>query len=406
MSNFNRRNLMPKMISILFALTIWMYVMSEINPRITTNEQNIPIVFENIEEVRQMGLVVKGNEDYTIRVRLSGRRDAVQRVSRDEIKATADLLGYRAGVNNIPIEVSVPNDVEVDFSPKFIRVELEEIVSKQKPINIVVEGTPRKGHVLGKITYEPTVVWVEGPESLVNAVEVVEATIKLAEEFQNITTEIPLRPLNSRGEEVQNVWLETNRVVVTLPIDQLKTVEVNPLVEVTGATGYEVSSIAVNPSTVTIRGQQEILDTIEYIETEAIVINNVSENITRSVGLKLPEGVTVVEPETVDIVIAVEAIVEEIFEITRDDVVFNNVASGLRVDRSEMPEVLQVKILANETVLQAVDIKDIKIIVDMGGLDENQYTIEPVVDLPFLVQRRARQIELIPKTINVRLIRE
>ncbi|SNT05669.1 YbbR domain-containing protein [Anaerovirgula multivorans] len=406
MSNFNQKNLMPKIFAIFFALTIWVYVMSEINPRITKDEQNIPVEFLNAEEMLQSGLAIKGETDHTIRVRIVGRRDEVQRITRGQIRATADILGFRPGINNIPVEVTVPGEVEVDWNPRFIRVELEEIISKQKPVNVVIEGAPRRGYTLGELQHEPTVVWVEGAESLVNSVEVVEATIKLSEEFQNINTSYSLRPLNSRKEEVPNVRLQTTHVNVNLPIDQLKTVDINPIVEVTAAEGYEINNISVEPSTVTIRGQQEIVDTVENIDTEAIAINNISENISRRVSLNLPEGIAVVDSTEVNLAITVDSLVEEIFDIARDNINFKNLAPGLRIDTNDIPNELQVRILANETVLEAVNSDNINIIIDMEGLEENQYTVEPVVEVPFLIERRAKEIQLIPKSVNIRVISE
>lgn len=406
MSNFNQKNLMPKVFAIFFALIIWVYVMSEINPRITKDEQNISVDFLNAEEMLQSGLAIKGETDHTIRVRIVGRRDEVQKITRGQIRATADILGFRPGINNIPVEVTVPGEVEVDWNPRFIRVELEEIISKQKPINVVIEGAPRRGYTLGELQYEPTVVWVEGAESLVNSVEVVEAIIKLSEEFQNINTSYSLRPLNSRKEEVPNVRLQTTHVNVNLPIDQLKTVDINPIVEVTAAEGHEINNVSVEPSTVTIRGQKEIVDIVESINTEAITINNISENISRRVSLNLPEGIAVVDSTEVNLVITVESLVEETFDIARDNINFKNLAPGLRIDTNDIPNELQVRILANETVLEAVNSDNINIVIDMEGLEENQYTVEPVVEVPFLIERRAKEIQLIPKSVNIRVTSE
>ncbi|MCC5911850.1 MAG: hypothetical protein JJT76_15635 [Clostridiaceae bacterium] len=404
MNKFYSRNVMPKVISIFFALTIWVYVMSEINPRITRDEQNIPVNFINIEEIREMGLVLKGSEEYTIRVRMTGRRDEVHGVTRGQIKATADLLGYRTGINNIPVEVSVPGEVDVDYSPKFIRVELEEIVSRQKPVNVTIEGTPRRGFLLGDVQYEPTVVWVEGAESLVNAVERVEATVRLSEEFQNISTQLTLRPVNSRGEEVKDVTLQTTRVNIQLPVDQLKTVEVVPVVQATTPEGYEINSINANPNTVTIRGQGEILEGINYVNTEAVTIDNITEDRNVTVDLDLPEGVSIVEADNINIRISIERIIEETYAISREDIIFKNLGDGLVVDKSNIPETVEVKILATESTMQTINRGDLEVVVDMESLEANDYTIEPVVNLPFLIERRIRGLQLIPSSINVRVI--
>lgn len=406
MGSFNLKNWTPKIISVFFALIIWVYVMSEINPRTIRNEHNIPIHFLNIEEMQQKGLAIKGDLDHTISVRIIGRRDAVYRVSRGQIKATADLLGYRTGINNIPVEVSALEEVEIDFNPKFIRVELEEIISKEKPVKITVEGSPHTGFAIGELQYEPTTVWAKGPESLVNSIERVEGTVKLTGEAQNFTSKLPLKPLNSRGEEVANITLETSYVNVNLPIDQTKTVKINPKTEITTAEGYEISGITVSPNTVTLRGQQEILESIESIDTETIIINNISEDIVRKGKLSLPEGVTIVGTEEVDINITVEPLIEKNFSIEKENIDFRNVKEGFTLDLRDVPDILQVKILGNKAVLEDIDVTDIKIIIDMTGLEANQYTIEPILEIPFLVERKVKKVELTPKTLSVRVAAE
>ncbi len=71
--------------------------MSVINPRITREELNIPVDLVNENIIRQSGLVVYGDPEPTIRVRLTGNRDQVHRVSRDNINASIDLRGYEEG---------------------------------------------------------------------------------------------------------------------------------------------------------------------------------------------------------------------------------------------------------------------------------------------------------------------
>ena len=406
MASFKSRNWTPKIIAVFFALIIWLYVMSEINPRTIRPEHNIPIQFINVDTIDQKGLAIKGSLDHNISVRIIGRRDAVYRVDRGQIKATIDLLGYSNGINNIPVEVSPLEDVEIDFNPKFIRIELEEIITKEKPVKITVEGSPDTGFTMGELQYDPTTIWVKGPESLVNSIEIVGAIVKLNGDTQNLATKIPLIPLNSRGEEVKNITLGSSYANINLQIDQRKTVNINPKTEITTKDGYEVNTITVNPNTVTLRGQRESLEKIEFIDTETVVLNNISEGTVKKARLNLPEGVVATDIEEVDINITVEELIEKSFSIEREKIEFKNLKEGFTLDVMEVPETLQVKVLGNKAVLEGINVKDIKIIVDMEGLEANQYTIEPILEIPFSIEREVKNMELIPNTINIRVVGE
>ena len=404
MKRFNNKNLMPKILSILFALIMWIYVMDELNPRRTRDEQNIPVEFLNMQAIEQEGLVLKGEKDFTIRVRINGRIDEIYKIKRSQIQAKADLLGFKSGINNVPVEVSVPGDVEVDFNPKHIRVELEEIIGRRKPVEISVEGSPERGHVLGELQYDPTSVLVEGPESLVNSVDKVVGVIKLSEDFQSISQPVSLHPINSRGEQVANINLQPKQVMVNLPMDQLKTVAINPLVDVNPAEGYEISNIVIEPSTVTIRGQHEQIDNIKSINTEAITIDNLSSNLDREIRLDIPETGIDVDVGVVKLIITVEELSEKSFEISRDNIEFRNIPRELDIDKSQIPRLLELRILAKESVVGSLNNEDLKLVVDMEGLEEGNHTLEPVIEVPMGVERRAKRIQLIPKTIDIRLI--
>ncbi|NLM04019.1 MAG: hypothetical protein GX214_03260 [Clostridiales bacterium] len=405
MTSFKSKNWTPKIISIFFALIIWLYVMSEINPKVIRNENNIPVHFLNVDEMQQNGLVVKGDTDYTINVRIIGRRDAVYRISRGQIKVTADLLGYQPGINTIPIEVEELENVEIDFNPKFIRVELEKLISKEKPVKVIVEGNPDDGFVMGELEYEPKAVWIDGAESLVNSVEYVGANMKLVGEGESLEKQLPLKPLNSRGEEVRNVTLGTSHVNVRLPIYLQKTVRINPQTEIQATTGYEIVDVKVNPATVVLRGQRDVLGTIDFIDTELLILDNISENTTRNVKLILPEGIITSDISEVSINIAVEEILEKTFNIRKEDINFKNIKEGYSLDLNDVPDTFEVRVLADEETLDQLELKDIKVTIDMKELEENEYTIQPILEIPYIIERKIKDVELIPGTVNIKVVK-
>ncbi|ABR50386.1 YbbR family protein [Alkaliphilus metalliredigens QYMF] len=406
MSKFNKRNLTPKVLSILFALLMWIYVMGAINPRVTRDLSNIPVDLLYIDELRQEGLVLMDNEEFTVRVRLTGRRDEVYNVSLDQVRVRADLRGFRLGTNNVPVEVTAPNNVDVDYNPRFIRVELEEIVSKQKEVRVEVVGEPAEGYAMGNPQYRPTVVSVEGPESIVNSVEYVRATLNLNGERENVSVSLPLQALNSRGGEVTNVEVKTPYVDVDLQIDQMRTVTVEAVTDIQLAEGYRISNINVTPERVTLRGQADILAEIESIQTAPINISNLQEDRTVEAILVLPEGVTVVGDNDVTVTITVERVAERVFTLERDKVQFRNLANGLVVNQEAIPQTLEVTVTGPEDVVTEIQQENISIIVDLQGLDENEYTIEPIVSLPFNIQTQIDDISLNPTDIQITLSSE
>lgn len=404
MSKTGINNLAPKVISILFAFVLWIYVMSTINPKTSANFSSIPVNLMNVEELKDQELAIVGDQDFKVRVKLTGRRDEVSKVSADQIQVKADLRGYSLGTNNVPLEVTVPNNVEVEVSPRFIRVELEEIIKKQRNVNVIITGTPKENYIAAEPQYKPTVVMIEGPESYVNSVESVAATLDVSGESKPLVLSLPLKAVNSRGEEVKNVDVKTSYVDITLDIDLLKSVPIKANYEFEAAEGYKVTNVVINPSEVILKGSEDILKGITEITTKKIEVQNLNKAENLEVTLELPEGVVVQNETPITMDVYVEKIEEEIFKISRDQIIFSNLDENLKVDKKDIPETLAVKISALRTVLDTIKESDIRIEVDLANLNSNEYTIEPVIQLPFIIERDVESIQLDPKTINIKLV--
>jgi len=399
-----KRNLPPKIIAILFSLLLWVYVMSAINPRITSDISNVPIQLINLDEVRQQGLVIVGDEDYNISARLNGRRDEVQRITRKEIVAKADLKGYRVGTNNIPVEVFVDGQVDVEFSPKFITVELEEIVKRQKNVEIVIEGNPADGFIIGDLEFKPTVVWVEGPESTVNQVNKVVGKLEVEKEMSNVTQSLKLIPVTSRGVEVAKVNIQTQFADVALTIDQLKKVNVTPRVTFNPAAGYAITNTYFEPESIFIKGQKTDISNVVSIYSESRTVNNVTENMDLNIPLELPEGIGVLDSSSIKVKVVVDKISEKKYSFSREDIVINNIQSGFVVDINSLPENLEVKFVAGDSVIKSLEGGEINVSLDVSGLQAGSHNIKPVLSVPNNLERDIKEVVFNPQSINIRII--
>lgn len=403
MKRRGNRNVAPKIISILFALVLWIYVMGT-NPSIYRNIANMPVKLMNVEELKEQGLAIKGSDDFRVKIRLKGRRDAVYEVSSDQIQIKADLRGYGSGINNIPLEVTVLNNIEMDVSPRFISVELEGIVSKQKEIKVITSGILKDNFVAGNLEYKPTTVWIEGAESYVNLVENVIADLDVTGRSKNVVLRLPLKPVNRKGEEVENVDVKAPHVDVSLSVDLLKSVPIKPDLQITTEAGYTVINVEVNPTDVVLRGQEELINEITEIITELIKIENLNHNKTLNVKLNLPKGVTLHEDIPIIIDLHLEKVEEATYKISKDKIIFSNVDEKLKVDTSDIPESINLRMVALKSVLDSIKESDIKIVVDLNELDANKYTIELVDQLPFIIGKDIKELYLNPETIDVKLI--
>ncbi|ABW19948.1 CdaR family protein [Alkaliphilus oremlandii] len=399
-------NLAPKIISILFSLILWIYVMEAFNPKESRSIPNIPVNLVNVEELKEQDMALVGGEGFTVRAKITGRRDEIYKIKENQIQVKADLRGYKLGSNTIPLEVSAPSNIEIDISPRFIRVDLEGIVKKSKDVKVIISGKPKQNFDQGTMVYKPTAVWVEGPESYVNAVENVVATLDITGEGGSLSSSLALKPVNSRGEEVKNVKINTPYVDVSLDIAFLKSVPVKGVHELKAAEGYKITEVKLSASEVILRGDEELLNNISEVSTEKITLDQLTENQSVHVKLELPENVSVQGEAPIKLDVTVEKLEEKIYKINRENILFNNLGENLKLDKSSIPESLNITITGLKSILDTIDKNVIRVEVDLAELSANEYTIEPVVTLPFIIEKDIAEVRLEPKSIKIKLLKQ
>lgn len=401
------QNLGAKIMAILFALFMWIYVMSVINPTINDSVNNIPVELLNVEELKNAGIVIKGEENHTVNVRVTGRSDQVYRLSREDFVATADLSGHRnVGANNVQITVEVDGDVEVEFNPRYIRVELEEVVRRQKNVDINILGEPASGYVLGEPRVTPSAVWIEGPESSINAVESVIAELQLEENSSDVVANLTLKPVDSRGDEVSGVRLESEVVEVNLPVNRTKTVIIESNLDIEAAEGYVIRNTRVTPRSIMIQGPENQLEELTRIETELIERSDLTESESIEVELMLPEGISLYNERTVTVEIEISEVIEEEYGLTSDGVGIENLGEGLYINMQELPALFMLTLRGPEDIVENISRQDFGISLDFQDLEPGTHSLQPTIHGLNGVGNQSVEISLDPEEISIEILSE
>lgn len=165
------RNLGLKLLAVLLSVLLWLTVAGE---HVVERSLRVPLEFRNIPET----LEIVGNAPDTVDVRLRGSSALLGRVQPGEIVAVLDLGGARAGSRLFHLrsdEVRAPFGVEVSqVIPSTLALELEKSALRRVPIVPATDGQPAPGFVVGRVSAEPPMVDIVGPESRVR--QVAEAT--------------------------------------------------------------------------------------------------------------------------------------------------------------------------------------------------------------------------------------
>ncbi len=163
-----KKNVIPKLVSILLAVVLWGYLTSTKSGDIRFK---LPLTYRNLDQT----LTVSHPSNKYFMVRLKGRKDDLKSINSRNIKVFVDLSTVKVGeYNSYPVRVEkidVPEELEVDVNPAEVKLYVEKKSYRNVPVLARTSGDPEKGFVLGRIKVNPETVRIAGAANLISSIE-------------------------------------------------------------------------------------------------------------------------------------------------------------------------------------------------------------------------------------------
>ncbi|HPD40610.1 MAG TPA: CdaR family protein [Anaerolineae bacterium] len=342
----------------------------------------IPIEVRGVPADR---MAAYGAENSKARVVLRAPRSIWQILQVEDIHAYVDLSAASPGKNiSVPVIVEVlrgPAQV-VEYSPQEITLSLEPLAEKDVPVLVVIDGTPALGYVARPPTYVPQAVTVRGPESRVAEVVRAQLRVSVKEQRQNVTGDLAAQPVDQAGNVVAYVEIIPKSISVNVPIEQLGNIRdmaVRVIVLGDPADGYRVASVTVDPPIVTVIGRQDVIQQLPgYLDTDPVLLNGASASFTATVGLQLPEGLSVLLTPEVLVEVTLEMQESKVTVPAEPEVL--GLPTGYSVELQ--PARLRLVLIGPYTAIKDLDIDTVKVSVDVDGLAPGRHTLTPTITLP------------------------
>jgi YbbR domain-containing protein len=158
-----------KLISLGLSLTLWFFVTSKGKTEMTLA---VPLELRNVPQ----GMAVVGDVAGSLEVRLQGQERVLRDVTTGKkVFGVADLSLIKVGETTVrisPDDIRRPSGVAVTYmSLSEIKVKLEPLVRKIFRLKPVLNGTPAHNYRLIKASVSPPRITVEGPASVIQAME-------------------------------------------------------------------------------------------------------------------------------------------------------------------------------------------------------------------------------------------
>lgn len=373
MINKLKYNSKIKIISLLSAMVLWMYVMAIVDPEETKLFENIPVTITNKNELNERDLVIYPEQDLTTNIYVTGKLSNLKKVTKDDINVYGQINNPLEGNNEIYLKVSTSQRVNYDFKNPVMIVTLEKIISEDKSIKVDITGSGKNN--VDNIMLQDNIdkVSVSGPRSLVNKVKRVVGTVKVNGELNDFSQSIKLEPVDANGKVVEGIELEKDSVNVNIILLAQKTV---PIILKLSDNSESGVNYTMSQNTVTIKGKKDIVDSINNIETQPVKLSEILPGTSKDIYLQVPSGITI---ETKYITIkknSEENAVAE-YTYTAENIEIRNNTENIDKSKIKFPNSINVSIeyLQSEG---SINKDDIKLYIDLNevSLEDNTCKIK------------------------------
>lgn len=373
MINKLKYNSKIKIISLLSAMVLWMYVMAIVDPEETKLFENIPVTITNKNELNERDLVIYPEQDLTTNIYVTGKLSNLKKVTKDDINVYGQINNPLEGNNEIYLKVSTSQRVNYDFKNPVMIVTLEKIISEDKSIKVDITGSGKNN--VDNIMLQDNIdkVSISGPRSLVNKVKRVVGTVKVSGESNNFSQSIKLEPVDANGKVVEGVELEKDSVNVNITLLTQKTVPITLKLSDNSESGVNYT---MSQNTVTIKGKKDIVDSINDIETQPVKLSEILPGTSKDIYLQVPSGITI-ETKYITINKNSEENTLEEYTYTAKDIEIRNNTENIDKSKIKIPNSINVSIeyLQSEG---SINKDDIKLYIDLNevSLEDNTCKIK------------------------------
>ena len=387
-------NLGLKIIAVIFAAFLWLIVVNLDNPVSTQTFSEVPVTIINEDIILSAGDTYQVLGEEKVSVVVSATRQVRQKLTKEDIVATADIKEMDTSTGLVPIKISIPNYAgkyeSAEAAPRNLQIQREK--SGKKVLSLTVstgDSKVRDGYILGDMTVNPDKVTITGPESILDQIDRAVALIDVEGLAKDSEETAKLGLYDISGNPISQTRLGNNLgeggITVSVEVLKIKSVPISLSVSGTPAEGYKYTGYSSEPETVQIYGEKDVVDKIEEIDVPVIDVSGASQPIQKSVNISeyLPEGVQLVDEKTANI--TVTAMVEE--EGTRtinfmvSSIQINNLVEGQQVSYEPDAEIA-LRFSGDQKALEMLDISN-AVSVDMSAyVVPGVYDVHVDVDIP------------------------
>ena len=283
-----RRNLLKKIIALIAAFCMWVFVMTDQDPAIN-GHYNIPLTISNVPY--DFAAVC---ETKTVSIEIRAPRSYFVKYNEQAFRVYANLEGLGEGDHQITPQVVMPPGFElVATAPVTLGVKIDPLSEIQMPIELLTTGSVAGNSAIKEIKKSMDFVTVMGAKSFAEKTAKVYGILNFSGNSSSFEIQIPLRAVDESDNILPSVRVVPSVITVSVDIESGIRKKIVPVVvELSAPEGWTLTKINVEPAQVEISGLESVLNPIVTLKTEPFTVQTGQRNFKGQMKLVVPEGVT------------------------------------------------------------------------------------------------------------------
>ncbi|EOQ39769.1 YbbR-like domain-containing protein [Butyricicoccus pullicaecorum] len=325
---FTKHDLAHKLIAILMAIALWFIVVANNDDLMRTNTiANIPITYTNEDVLEDdYGLRLIEGQDQTVAVKVTGPYASLYPLTTNDIQVRVNLANFQkpgtytintsSQSTNCTLIVNSSSVRESEIStPNSFQIVIDEVITKEVPVTIQVDGTPSTGYMYDDPEGEQDSVSVTGPKTVVNQIRKATAVVP-AEDSTGLTKTTSVLAsftfLDEKNQPVDQTHLtsEPNDYSVTIPVYAVAKLPLT--INLISSDTVDKNSVkaTIDPQEIAVYGAEEVISKLTAISLGDLQLSTVSldEDDPITIPIELPAGVTRVQGEATSAKVTIQAV--------------------------------------------------------------------------------------------------
>lgn len=317
-----------------------------------------------------------------------------------------DLTDLSEGTHKVNIKYNNPiNSLDYKVDPSRVTIVIYPKVSESKTLTTDILNTDKLGStlVISNVELDRDEVIIKSSKQKLETVASVKALVDVnalnATQAGTYTLEnVKLIAYDEKGTEISDIEIVPETVTATVTVtspSKVVPIKIVPVGEV--ASGSAINTITSNVTTITLYGEDSVLDAIDDIKVE-INVNGLNEDKTYQETIIKPTGIRSMSNTNVTIKVTMEK--ETSREFTGIPIQFENLDSTKYRALAKSAEETKVDVIVKgvKSILNKLNANDIKAYVDLSDLTEGTIRVPVQVtgsDVRLSYTSRTTSIEVV-----------